>query len=464
MRPELDRLSSLSTGYKDPFFLHHRRLFEALMRAAKFAQGNLLDIGCGNKPYETVFRPSVKTYVGCDIAQSSLRRVDLICDATAIPLPDESVDTVLSTQTLEHVADHRALLIEAFRLLRPGGVLILSAPMYWCLHEEPYDFFRFTSYGLRHLLTATGFEVVDLQANGGCWSVCGLALIHALQTTRLQSGKLVCLINWLFSKLDDRNQSPQNTSNYVVIARKDGGSIPIGAGKVMSSSTGDIGPTVYEINETVTETPTKGKVSIIIPCFNDGTMLREALVSVEKVRNENLTEVIIVNDGSSETETTQILSEVAERDYRIVHQENRGVGAARNAGIRLAKGEFILPLDSDNRLRDVYLNEGVSLLKNNPSVGVIYTDFEYFGERSGRWHPPEFNLLSLIRVNFIDACALYRKKLWEEVGGYDEQMPWMGLEDWDFWLRVAALGGKCIIHNKIVFHYVARKKFIIKKT
>ena len=114
-------------------------------------------------------------------------------------------------------------------------------------------------------------------------------------------------------------------------------------------------------------------------------MLREALASVEDARNGNVLDVIIVNDGSSEAETTRILNEVGEAGYCVVPQPNRGVGAARNAGIRLAKGEFILPLDSDNRLRGVYLNEGVALLKNNPSIGVIYTDAEYFGDRSGRF-------------------------------------------------------------------------------
>jgi len=207
----------------------------------------------------------------------------------------------------------------------------------------------------------------------------------------------------------------------------------------------------------------KGKVSIVIPCYNHGVMLREALASVEQVRNANLLEVIIVDDGSSEAETTRILDEATKAGYSVVSQPNRGPGAARNTGIRLAKGEFILPLDSDNRIRDVYLDEGVSLLKNNLSVGVIYADAEFFGERSGRWYVPHFNLLSLIRGNFIDTCALYRKKLWEEVGGYDEQIICMGWEDWDFWLRVTCHGGAFVHLSKIAFDYRVRKDSVIVK-
>jgi glycosyltransferase involved in cell wall biosynthesis len=208
----------------------------------------------------------------------------------------------------------------------------------------------------------------------------------------------------------------------------------------------------------------EGKVSIVIPCYNDGVMLREALVSVEQVRNENLLEVIIVDDGSSESETTRILDEAAKAAYSVVSQPNRGVAAARNTGIRLAKGEFILPLDSDNRLREVYLDEGVSLLKNNPNVGVIYADAEFFGERTGRWHVPDFNLLSLIRGNFIDNCALYRRKLWEEIGGYDEQVTYMGWEDWDFWLRATCHGGGAFVHlSKVGFDYRVRKDSVIVK-
>ena len=192
-------------------------------------------------------------------------------------------------------------------------------------------------------------------------------------------------------------------------------------------------------------------------------MLREALASVDEVRNESVIEVIVVDDGSSEAKTKRILKEAAEGGCCVVAQPNRGPGAARNAGIRLAKGEFILPLDSDNRLRDIYLNRGVSLLKENPTVDVIYSDAEYFGDRSGRWHVPEFDLLLLVRTNFIDACALFRKTLWEEVGGYDEYKPLSGWEDWDLWLRAAAHGRTFFHLPEIGFDYRVRSDSMIVK-
>jgi glycosyltransferase involved in cell wall biosynthesis len=199
-----------------------------------------------------------------------------------------------------------------------------------------------------------------------------------------------------------------------------------------------------------------GTISIVIPCYNQGAMLREALASVEQVRNENLLEVIVVDDGSSEVETTTILSQVQEAGYSVVPQPTRGLSAALNAGIRRAKGEFILPLAGGNRLRNAYLNEGVSLLKNNIRLGVVYADAEYFGEQTGGCDAQEFNLLSLIRGNFIGACALFRKKLWEEVGGYDEQMPWTGWEDWDFWLRVAYRQGTFVHLARVGFAHRVR--------
>lgn len=217
---KLARLSVCQTDLSDPSYLVYRTLFADLEKAASHATGALLDIGCGNKPYESMFKGRVTSYTGCDVVQSSDDRVDILCPATAIPLPDGSFNTVLCTQVIEHVADHGALLREAHRLLAPGGVVILSGPLYWPLHEEPHDYFRFTEYGLSYLLTKAGFEQMKITPNGGNWAVCGQVLIHTLQRTPLRNRFARRLINYIFAALDDHFPDKTNTLNYVAVARK----------------------------------------------------------------------------------------------------------------------------------------------------------------------------------------------------------------------------------------------------
>jgi SAM-dependent methyltransferase len=196
------------------------------------ATGRVIDIGCGNKPYETIFEGITTEYVGCDIMQSSLQKVDVLCPANNIPLPDNSFDTAFSTQTIEHVEDHQGLVNEAFRLLKPGCNFIVSGPMYWHLHEEPYDFFRFTKYGFKYVLEKAGFEMVEIKSNGGTWSVTGQTIIHSfrysksknlfIRFSRLLFFKLriYWLVNAFFFWLDKKDYNPVNTMNYVVIGRK----------------------------------------------------------------------------------------------------------------------------------------------------------------------------------------------------------------------------------------------------
>jgi glycosyltransferase involved in cell wall biosynthesis len=207
-----------------------------------------------------------------------------------------------------------------------------------------------------------------------------------------------------------------------------------------------------------------GKVSIVIPCFNHGGMLRETLESVERARNANLAEVIIVDDGSTDPDTCAYFEELAYSPYKIISQPNRGLGPARNAGIEAAQGEFILPLDSDNCIRKCYLSSGVKLLLEQPNVGVVYGDAEYFGERSGRWHVADFDLRQMVESNYIDACALYRKSVWASVNGYDEKMPWMGSEDWDFWMRIAIRGWRFEHLDEIAFDYRVRRGSMVEGT
>jgi SAM-dependent methyltransferase len=214
------RLRGYSLSLSDPYYLHFRSLFADLEKASRFAKGRLLDIGCGNKPYERMFEGRISEHVGCDIVQSSEQRADVLCPATQIPLNDASFDTILCTQVIEHVADHRALLQEANRLLRNGGVLILSGPMYWPLHEEPYDFFRFTKHGFRNIVENAGFVVRSTEGNGGKWALCGQVLIHTFEGTKLYRRSIIRLINRVFAFLDDRGPSFINTMNYVVVAYK----------------------------------------------------------------------------------------------------------------------------------------------------------------------------------------------------------------------------------------------------
>src|SRR4051812_38389489 len=103
-------------------------------------------------------------------------------------------------------------------------------------------------------------------------------------------------------------------------------------------------------------------VSIVIPCYNLGGFLRETIDSIEKARTPSLREVIIVDDGSTESATIAVLADMERSGHTVIRQSNQGVSAARNHGIRVASGEYILPVDSDNRIRDLYLRDGVRLL------------------------------------------------------------------------------------------------------
>jgi len=231
----LNRLNSTAIKTDDPYYLHykfyHKDLFDAFH---KFATGSLLDIGCGNKPYEKELKNKISKYIGVDIIQSSDNKVDYLCPANNIPLEDCFFDTIISTQTIEHVEDHQGLINEAFRLLRPNGTFIISGPMYWPLHEEPYDFFRFTKYGFQYILEKAGFEIIDIKSNGGKWAVAGQALIHALYPgiynikglkgkimrtiLRLTGG--IKTINRVFLNLDNESMDYSNTMNYVIVAKK----------------------------------------------------------------------------------------------------------------------------------------------------------------------------------------------------------------------------------------------------
>jgi glycosyltransferase involved in cell wall biosynthesis len=193
------------------------------------------------------------------------------------------------------------------------------------------------------------------------------------------------------------------------------------------------------------------RASVVVPCYNQGEYLLEAVASVEAIPGD-AHELVVVDDGSDEQVTLPILQHVADRGHHVVHQPNRGLAAARNAGIRAAHGAVILPLDADNTVGPGYLAAALARFDADPGTGVVYSDAEYFGARGGPWTVGAFDARRLACGNFIDACAVIRRSTWEALGGYDEGMPIPGWEDWDLWLRVLESG-------RWTFHYVPEPLF-----
>jgi glycosyltransferase involved in cell wall biosynthesis len=204
-------------------------------------------------------------------------------------------------------------------------------------------------------------------------------------------------------------------------------------------------------------------ISVIIPCFNHGEFLPEAVASVTAVKRDDV-EIIIVDDGSTDELTRKEMDELTARGIHVVRQENKGLAAARNAGIRVSKGEYIIPLDADNHLRSSYIEHGIRILDANPEVGVVYGDAEYIGIRTGPWRVGPFERNRLLQGNYIDACAIYRRSVWELNKGYDSGMPVQGVEDWDFWLGALEHGWQFTYVPEILFDYRVAKESMITRT
>lgn len=194
-------------------------------------------------------------------------------------------------------------------------------------------------------------------------------------------------------------------------------------------------------------------LSIVIPCYNHGKYIQETIESIENAKGKYDVEIIIVDDGSTDALTISKLSELEDKGYFVLHQKNGGLGNARNNGIKLAKGKYILPLDSDNTVLEPYLDDAIDVLEKDHFYDIVYGNAIYFGEKKGDWIVGEYSLLKFIPNNYIDACAVYRKSVWEKLGGYDEKIPKMGVEDWDFWLNSSFNGFRFFYLQKPCFNY-----------
>lgn len=189
-------------------------LYRTHIAPAVPAPARVLDVGCGEQPYKSLLGDRLLG-VNLDAIDAD---PDVVADGLRLPFRPGCFRAVVCTQVIEHVTDPARLLREIGRCLAPGGLLLLSGPMYWPLHEEPYDFWRFTRHGFKRILEDTGFDLVEIRDDGGAVALAVTAVNH------LFPGKILFPIRAAFNLLglalsavyDPRHSTP----NLSLVARR----------------------------------------------------------------------------------------------------------------------------------------------------------------------------------------------------------------------------------------------------
>ena len=197
-------------------------------------------------------------------------------------------------------------------------------------------------------------------------------------------------------------------------------------------------------------------VSVIVPIYNSERFLSETIESILNQSYRNL-EIILINDGSTDN-SKQICKEYSTKDKRIVYikKENGGVVTARNDGITKATGEYILPVDSDDIIKNTYIEKAVDVMVKNENIGIVYCKAEFIGGKTGYWDLPEFTIENILKDNCIFVTALFKRTDWVNVGGYKDYVK-DSTEDYDFWLSLIENGVKVYRIPEILFQYRIRE-------
>jgi glycosyltransferase involved in cell wall biosynthesis len=195
-------------------------------------------------------------------------------------------------------------------------------------------------------------------------------------------------------------------------------------------------------------------VSIVIPCYNQGIYLDEAVDSALAQTHPDV-EIIIVNDGSTDSFTNELLANYKRPKTKVIITKNNGLAEARNVAIRNAKGKYILPLDADDIIAPEYCEKALRVIESDPKIGIVHGETQNFGANTNMRKDPPYSLEAMLRRNIILCSSLYRRDDWEKVGGYNKNMKYGG-EDWDFWLSIIELGRDVYKIPETMFYYRIR--------
>ena len=176
-------------------------------------------------------------------------------------------------------------------------------------------------------------------------------------------------------------------------------------------------------------------VSVIVPCYNQAEYIAECLDSVINQTYTNW-ECLVINDGSSDNSEELILPyTLSNLRIKLINQTNSGLSSARNTGLKEALGQFILPLDGDDKIEKTCIEKFVKTFAKNEHLKLVYSNVILFGSINGIWNLPTYSYAQLLKNNLIVATAMYKKDQIVNLGGYDPNMK-SGYEDWDLWIRL----------------------------
>ncbi len=196
--------------------------------------------------------------------------------------------------------------------------------------------------------------------------------------------------------------------------------------------------------------------SIIVPCYNQEKYLAETLDSVLLQTFANW-ECIIVNDGSTDN-SEKIIDDYCSKDSRFIklNQQNQGLAASRNNGIKTAKGTFILPLDGDDKIGNQYLELAKKEFEKNPDTKLVYCKARLFDAKNEIWDLPEYDYETLVFINHVFCSGVFKKEDYQKTSGYDTNMKF-GYEDWEFWLQFLKKEDRVVQLNSVQFYYRQRE-------
>ncbi|WP_445730839.1 glycosyltransferase family 2 protein [Mariniflexile sp.] len=197
-------------------------------------------------------------------------------------------------------------------------------------------------------------------------------------------------------------------------------------------------------------------ISIIIPCYNDAQYIEQSILSALNQTYPNK-EVIIVDDGSN-LETKQVLKKLEPSITQLITQENQGQSTARNVGIKAARGNYILVLDSDDFFEPTFCEKAIPIFLENPLIKIVTckANLLFKHAKTEIYTPRGGDIRNFIFTNDALGTSMFKKEDWMLCGGYDETMR-SGLEDWDFFIQLLKNGGNCYVIHEVLYNYRKRE-------